>query len=91
MEARAFYDAVENALLGYLKDKFDLPTSELSRKNIKSQLATAGADDDLVARYDALLGRCEVALYAGQRSADDLAGTFRSAKKLIEETEKVAK
>ncbi len=91
VEPKAFYDAIENALLGYLKDKFDLPTSELSRKNIKSQLATAGADDDLITRYDALLGRCEMALYAGQDSADDLAGTFRSAKELIEATEKVTK
>ena len=89
VEPKAFYDAVENALLGYLKDKFQLPTSELSRKNIKSQLAAAGADDSLIGRYDNLLGRCEVALYAGQSSAGDLAGTYQDARKLIEETERI--
>lgn len=88
IEPKAFYDAIEDALLGYLKDKFHLPTSELSRKNIKVQLASAGADNDLIERYDGLLGRCEMALYAGQSSADDLAGTYKLAQQLIVETEK---
>lgn len=86
--AKPFYDAVEDALLGYLKDKFHLPTSELSRRNIREQLLSAGAGEDLTAEYDALLQRCEMALYAGQDSADDLDGTYRAARELIVRTEK---
>jgi len=86
--AKPFYDAVEDALLGYLKDKFHLPTSELSRRNIREQLLQAGAGEALTTEYEALLKRCEMALYAGQDTADDLAGTYRTARDLITATEK---
>lgn len=86
--ARPFYDAVENALLGYLKDKFQLPTSALNRRNIRAQLLNAGAGEELTAEYEALLQRCEMALYAGQDKAGDLEGTYRAARELIVRTEK---
>ncbi|MEM9526677.1 MAG: BatD family protein [Bacteroidota bacterium] len=87
VEAKPFYDAIEGALLGYVRDKFDLPIAELSRRNIKSQLTEAGAGD-LAQRYDQLLQRCEMALYAGQNQADDLAKTFATASELISDTER---
>ncbi|NJC28225.1 BatD family protein [Neolewinella antarctica] len=86
--AKSFYNAVEGSLLGYLRDKFKLPIADLSRKNIAAQLTTAGAAPELVNRYDGLLQRCEMALYAGQTNADDLAETYQSAKALIIDTEK---
>lgn len=85
--ARPFYDAVEGALLGYLRDKFQLPVAELNRKNILEKLTTAGADTSLTTRYDKLLQRCEMALYAGQDKADDLADAYASARDLITDTE----
>lgn len=86
--SKQFYDAVEGAMLGYLKDKFSLPTVDLSRKNIADQLQKAGADDQLIARYDEMLQRCEIALYAGQSSSEDLAETYRVARELIIDTDK---
>lgn len=88
VEPKAFYDAIEDALLGYLKDKFHLPTTELKRKNILTQLSTAGADGSVVKDYDSLLQRCEMALYSGQDSAGDLEGVYRQAQTLITRTEK---
>ena len=87
-DARGFYNAVESALLGYLRDKLGLPVAELSRRNIAEKLATAGADTALTERYDAMLARCEMALYAGQDSADDLAQTYTTAKELIIDTDR---
>ncbi len=86
--ARPFYDAVEGALLGYLRDKFQLPVAELNRKNILGKLTDAGADKQLTERYDALLQRCEMALYAGQDKADDLADAYATARDLITDTER---
>lgn len=85
---RPFYDAVEGALLGYLRDKFQLPVAELTRKTILEKLTSAGADAGLTERYDKLLQRCEMALYAGQDKADDLAAAYASAKELITDTER---
>lgn len=88
-QPRAFYDAIEDALLGYLRDKFQLPIAELSKKNIHQQLLSHGAATDLADAYVALLQRCEMALYAGQDQAPDLAATYEKAKDLILKTEKV--
>ena len=74
-------------MLNYLRDKLGLPVAELSRKNIAIRLTAAGAES-LTDRYDQLLQRCEMALYAGQNSAEDLAHTYGSAKNLIMDTEK---
>ncbi len=91
VEARAFYDAVENAVLRYLRERFNLSVADLSRKNIRQVLAEAGADADLTERYDRLLQRCEMALYAGQDSAEDLGYTYAQAVDLITETERQLK
>ncbi len=85
---RAFYDAVEGALLGYLRDKFQLPVADLTRRNIREKLSSAGANESLTERYDQLLQRCEMALYAGQDKADDLAAAYAAAKDLITDTER---
>ena len=90
-EARAFYDAVETALLRYLRERFSLTVKDLSRKNIAGVLTAAGADAGLTERYDRLLGRCEMALYAGQDSAADLEETYTLASDLITETERQLK
>lgn len=91
VEPRPFYDAVENALLRYLRDRFSLTVADLSRSNIRQVLATAGADTALTERYDQLLKRCEMALYAGQDSAADLGDTYDQAVNLITETERQLK
>jgi hypothetical protein len=88
VEPRAFYDAVEGALLGYLRDKFQLPVADLTRRNIREKLSAAGANESLTDRYDQLLQRCEMALYAGQDKADDLAAAYATAKELISDTER---
>ncbi|NJB87267.1 hypothetical protein GGR26_003047 [Lewinella marina] len=88
VEPRPFYDAVESALLGYLRDRFNLPVRELNRRNIAEVLRNAGADAELTDRYDRLLGRCEMALYAGQDTAADLDETYTLASDLITETER---
>jgi hypothetical protein len=86
---RAFYDAIEDAVLGYLRDKFQLPIVELSKKNIHQELLTHGAETELADAYVELLQRCEMALYAGQDQVSDLAATYEQAKGLILRTEKV--
>ena len=91
VEPRAFYDAVEGAVLRYLRDRFNLRVADLGRSNIRQVLAAAGADTELTERYDRLLQRCEMALYAGQDSAADLGDTYAQAEDLITETERQLK
>ncbi|MCP9234367.1 BatD family protein [Lewinella sp. JB7] len=91
VEPRPFYDAIEGALLTYLRDRFSLRVADLGRTNIRQILGAAGAEAGLIERYDLLLGRCEMALYAGQDSAADLGDTYATAAELITETERQLK
>ncbi len=91
VEPRVFYDAVEGAVLTYLRDRFSLGVGDLGRKNIHQVLTRAGAEPAMTARYDRLLQRCELALYAGQDSAADLNDTYATAVELITETERQLK
>ena len=91
VEARPFYDAVESAVLRYLRDRFTLNVADLSRSNIRQVLSAAGADANLTDRYDRLLQRCEMALYAGQDSAEDLGNAYAEAVDLITDTERQLK
>lgn len=86
---RGFYDAIEDAVLGYLRDKFQLPIIDLSKKNIHQELLSHGAEAELADAYVELLQRCEMALYAGQDQVADLTATYDKAKSLILKTEKV--
>ncbi len=86
---KAFYDAIEEAIMGYLKDKFQLQTSELNKKNIHQLLLNKGAAQTLADDYVRLLQQCELALYAQQDKAADLATTYEQAKSVILKTEKV--
>lgn len=86
---KAFYDAIEDAIIGYIKDKFQLQASELNKRNIHQLLLDKGAPEILANDYVALLEKCELALYARQDQAADLAATYEKAKSMILKTESV--
>lgn len=90
-DARAFYNEVEGAVLSYLRDRFNLGAADLGRKQISTILREAGGENELIESYDQLLQRCEMALYAGQRSIADLQQTYASALELITDTERQLK
>jgi hypothetical protein len=91
MEAKQpalFYGAVEDALLGYLRNKFRLPVSDLSKRNIEQLLLNRGANTTLATAYVELLRRCELTLYGGG-GGGGLQETYNEAKKLILDTEAI--
>ncbi len=86
---QAFYDAIEDAILSYLRDKFELNTTDLNKQNIHKLLLQKGADLTLADDYVALLKQCEIALYAGQNKSSDLSTTYERARQMILQTERV--
>ena len=61
-----FYEEIINALWGYLSDKLAIPTSQLIRDNIKSELSKYGADESLCEEVIDILNLCDMAIYAPQ-------------------------
>lgn len=59
-----FYDEVMKALLGYVGDKLNLHTSDLTKDNVAEILSSKGIEDNLVTEYMDVLSECEFARFA---------------------------
>lgn len=66
-----FYEEILKAVWGYLGDKLKMPTSELSRDNVKGELDKAAVDAEVVGRVLDIIDECEFARYS---PADKAAG-----------------
>ena len=77
-----FYDELLKAVWGYLGDKLSMPTSELSRANIKEQLLTIGVDSRTADDTIAFIDECEFAKYASA-SDMDMHTAYKEATALI--------
>jgi len=58
-------DALTDALLGYIADRFDLPAGGLTRQEAIAQLRQAAAPADCVRGIDEVLAECESAQFGG--------------------------
>jgi len=82
-EARAFYDEVSRAMLGYISDKLSMPWSQLSKENVRSKLQQLELPDDKQERFMQIMQHCELALYAGQADAAAMKQTLDNAQDLM--------
>ena len=63
-EKGAFYEAVSNALYGYLSNKFNLSNTELNKSNIQKVLIGVQVDANTLQELLATLDHCEMARFA---------------------------
>ena len=66
-----FYQAVLNALWGYVSYKLNISASELNRDNISEHLTRRGADTTLIQGFIEVLDHCEYARYAPGANQDE--------------------
>lgn len=59
-----FYEEILKAVWGYLGDKLKMPTSELSRSNVKDELEKAAVDADVIGKVIDIVDECEFARYS---------------------------
>ena len=59
-----FYDEIMRALLGYVADKLNLPTSDLTKENVSEKLVNRGVNEDLMKSFLDVLEECEFARFA---------------------------
>ena len=82
-----FYTAIIQALENYLKFKFKLQKSELSREKIKEIFNKYNISDELQKRYFDLMDTCELAKYAPIASQQSPENLFTHTKQLITDFE----
>lgn len=85
----AFYAELLNALQGYLGDKLQIASSQLSRDNINACLIADGADTELTDRLTSVLDECEMARYTPQLSPEQADRTFNEATDIINRIENI--
>ncbi|MEG2947555.1 MAG: BatD family protein, partial [Bacteroidales bacterium] len=67
-QKESFYDETLKAVWGYLSDKLNIPTSELTRENVESEMQNRGLDAVLIASFMEIISTCEFARYAPSQS-----------------------
>ena len=64
----SFYKAIQQGVLGYLSDKLDLKTTDLSKNNVQHILTENKIQSALISKTMKLMNDCEMALYGGSDS-----------------------
>ena len=71
-----FYEEMLKAIWGYLSDKLNIPTSELTKENIEEKLSVKGVDKDLISNFIKIIEDCEFARYAPSQVSDSMDKTY---------------
>lgn len=79
----AFLEEVLQALWGYLGDKLKLPTSELSRDNIREHLSTRGIPEEVISRLRTVIDDVEFARFAPSNQSIALDSLYQQAVEAI--------
>lgn len=86
-DSRAFYDAIEHAMDGYVCDKLHIPQSELSREVVRRRLESLGVEEARIERFLRIKQNCEMALYAGMDNSAAMKETYEQTLALIADIE----
>ncbi len=88
-DSEKFYEAISDALYGYLGDKLNIPKSEISKMTIKDKLTENQVAEELIRKVLEILEQCEMARFAptdqtsNQAIYDDAAHLISSLQKEI--------
>ena len=61
---RGFYEEMLKALWGYIRDKLNIPSSNLTKENVREELVKRGVSAEVAQRYIDIIVECEYAQYA---------------------------
>lgn len=82
-----FYDEVLRTLWGYIADKLNINTAELTKDNVRDKMLAANIQDEMAGRFIDLLNECEFARYAPGNKEEGMERIYHSAQDIILEIE----
>lgn len=88
VEDKAFYNELDKALWGYLRDKLAMSPSELNRESASQKLVSLGVNEAARASLIRILDDCELALYAPVASEAEKNQLYQDTIALISDLEK---
>ncbi|MEM6629444.1 MAG: BatD family protein [Bacteroidota bacterium] len=87
-DERAFYNEISQVIWGYLGDKFNLETADMSREVIQEKLQEQAVSEELISQAKDVLDTSEMALFAPSSNGTHMADAYQAAEKLITDLEK---
>lgn len=78
-----FYEAVLQAMWGFLSDKLSMPASQLSRENVSEKLTGLVSDTSVTDKLINVLDQCEMARYTPMGSDEQMGSLYREASEVI--------
>ena len=87
-DERAFYNEISQVMWGYLGDKFNLETADMSRDVIQEKLQEREVPEELITRAKDVLDTSEMALFAPSSNGTHMADAYTAAEQLITDLEK---
>ena len=83
----AFYEEIERAALSYMSDRLRIPTANLNRDNIKSELQKKNVSEQLIAEVEQVLATAAFARYAPAQTDDEMQQLYEQTSQLIDKLE----
>ena len=86
-----FYEDITKSIFGYVSDKLNIPTFNLSKENIRETLASHSVENNLIDELISIIDICEFERYAPSSREGRLEEIYKSAETLINKLEKQIK
>jgi hypothetical protein len=90
-ESESFYQALSEAIWGYISYKFSIPRSDLSVDTVRSRLQNKNTDDEIIDEFIGVLESCEYARFAPGDKEKKMDELYERAQQIIVKTEKQLK
>lgn len=82
-DSSGFYDAIQKTLEEYLGNKFDMPKGSVTVSEVTKKLVAAGADPEMIEKFENIFSVCEMARYASSVPENE------ACLKVLEDTRRV--
>jgi hypothetical protein len=82
-DAKGFYNEISKALLGFVADKYNVPTVELTKTNVKQLLIKQELESNNIDTLLHILQTCEMALFAGMNNEAAMQQVYHDTTELI--------
>jgi len=83
-DSKLFFNEISKALLGFVGDKYNLPTVELTKDNVRQKLAAQDLASDKIDSLVQILQTSEMALFAGFSNSESMGKVYQESTDLIQ-------
>ncbi len=83
-DSKLFFNEISKALLGFVSDKYNISTVELTKDNVRQKLAAQDIAADKIDSLVGILQTSEMALFAGLTNSDSMEKVYQESTDLIQ-------